>query len=43
MFKHHTDLSIYFFISSLTYSVNENLDFITHLFIYYLFVNLHSQ
>ena len=32
-----------FFIYSLTYSVNKNLDFITHLFIYNLFVNLHSQ
>ena len=32
-----------FFIYSLTDPVNKNLDFITHLFIYYLFVNLHSQ
>ena len=31
------------FIYSFTYSVNKNVDFITHLFIYYLFVNLHSQ
>ena len=32
-----------FFIYSLTYTVNKNLDFITPLIIYYLFVNLHSQ
>ena len=32
-----------FFIYSPTYSVNKNLDFIAYLFIYYLFVNLHSQ
>ena len=32
-----------FFIHSLTYSGNKSLDFITHMFIYYLFENLHSQ
>ena len=42
IFNHHTDVFVYFFIYSLTYSDNKNLDFITHLFIYYLFVNLHS-
>ena len=36
-------LFTFFFIYSLTYSVNKSLDFITHLIIYYLFVNLHSQ
>ena len=41
--NHHTDVFVYFLIYLLTYSVNKNLDFITHLFIYYLFVNLHSQ
>ena len=44
IFNYHTDVFVYFFyIYSLTYSVNKNLDFITHVFIYNLFVNLYSQ
>ena len=37
IFNHHTDVFVYF-IYLLTYSVNKNLDFITHLFIYYLWI-----